>query len=391
MDYLNFLHEVADSQANHPDGKIGIICAAMAPCMRLYAFLGQSLAASGFGRTDVGCVSETEVNRSLTSNPEAGYAEWVKTYDSADFESLASSLETLLDRYSSEEQIPLDQLASAYRRAMHLEQAFFSSQPGMDVTAAPALRPRLLAVDFDQTITEEDTSALIVEAGIDGEPDAAAAARLTVRRPSPKRVRHRPLATHVASRRRPTTGVPLRVRGRTPAFRPPIPNAHPQARAPDTSAPAPCSLPYFVPPGPASRRPFRCPTSPIPVPGPAPALITPTCARAMAMLSASLPALPPPVTPATLVPSRQLSAVHPLQERGPVPGSPPGARAGPGTPDTSPCAPAPACARPAAPADMEGHGPREAGGRRRVLPRALEAASAAVSPWLCFACLPCAP
>ena len=72
--------------------------------MRLYAFLGQSLAEEGIGR----------------DNP---YSELVETYADPDFETLAAKLETLLDSYTS------DTLAvrSAYWRAMALEVGFFEA------------------------------------------------------------------------------------------------------------------------------------------------------------------------------------------------------------------------------------------------------------------------
>src|SRR5262245_34396661 len=56
-------------------GSVGELCAAMTPCMRLYAFLGQSLADSG---------------AAVDANP---YAEWVRTYAAAEFDSLAGRLE----------------------------------------------------------------------------------------------------------------------------------------------------------------------------------------------------------------------------------------------------------------------------------------------------------
>jgi len=90
-------------------GTVGEICAAMAPCMRLYAFLGQTLATEGAGRAD---------------NP---YREWVQTYAAPGFEELAATLEALLDRYAEDGTA----VRSAYRRAMQLELAFFA------VNAAP--------------------------------------------------------------------------------------------------------------------------------------------------------------------------------------------------------------------------------------------------------------
>ncbi|MBV9357669.1 MAG: TenA family protein [Chloroflexi bacterium] len=86
-------------------GSLGDTCAAMTPCMRLYAFLGQTLGASGGTRSD---------------NP---YHEWVATYASSDFEALARTLEDLLDRYATDGPSVRD----AYRRAMELELTFFQA------------------------------------------------------------------------------------------------------------------------------------------------------------------------------------------------------------------------------------------------------------------------
>lgn len=81
---------------------VGETCAAMTPCMRLYAYLGQTLA----GRAG--------------DNP---YSEWIETYAAPEFEALAAKLEGLLDRYA--EDTPA--VRAAYRRAMELEVAFFEA------------------------------------------------------------------------------------------------------------------------------------------------------------------------------------------------------------------------------------------------------------------------
>jgi thiaminase/transcriptional activator TenA len=86
-------------------GNVGETCAAMTPCMRLYAFLGQSLA-----------------DRAVDRNP---YAEWIRTYADREFEALAARLEGLLDRYAQGPRI-----AEIYRRAMRLELAFFEAPFG---------------------------------------------------------------------------------------------------------------------------------------------------------------------------------------------------------------------------------------------------------------------
>ncbi len=95
--YCDFLLRTASLEAS------GHTVAAMTPCMRLYAFLGQQLAPQ--------------------LNPESPYREWVETYSSPDVEALASRLEELLDRYGGDP----EQLAWLYRRAMELELAFFQA------------------------------------------------------------------------------------------------------------------------------------------------------------------------------------------------------------------------------------------------------------------------
>ncbi len=95
--YVDFLLSVASLEP------VGHICAAMAPCMRLYAFLGQEL--------------------KPVQNPGSPYREWVETYSSPDFERLAQNLEALLDRYGGDR----DRLREHYRWAMTLEYRFFDA------------------------------------------------------------------------------------------------------------------------------------------------------------------------------------------------------------------------------------------------------------------------
>jgi thiaminase/transcriptional activator TenA len=82
-------------------GGVGPTCAAMTPCMRLYAYLGRSLSAERAG----------------------DYAEWVTTYADPGFEELAATLERLLDRHADD--VPV--VRTAYRRAMQLEVGFFDA------------------------------------------------------------------------------------------------------------------------------------------------------------------------------------------------------------------------------------------------------------------------
>ena len=83
-------------------GGTGATCAAMTPCMRLYAYLGRTLAAAPHGEA---------------------YAEWIQTYAAPEFDELAGTLERLLDRYSGD----ADRERGTYRRAMRLEVDFFDS------------------------------------------------------------------------------------------------------------------------------------------------------------------------------------------------------------------------------------------------------------------------
>lgn len=80
---------------------LAVVCAAMTPCMRLYAHIGTSL--------DAG-----------TAGP---YADWVRTYADPGFEQVAALLEKLLDRLGDDGAA----VRTAYRRAMRLELEFFES------------------------------------------------------------------------------------------------------------------------------------------------------------------------------------------------------------------------------------------------------------------------
>jgi thiaminase/transcriptional activator TenA len=96
--YTEFL--VATARA----GALPEICAAMAPCMRLYAWLGRRLAD--------------------TSLRTAGdYAEWIRTYASSEFDALAQRLEELLDAHAADTVSVRDR----YRKAMELELRFFEA------------------------------------------------------------------------------------------------------------------------------------------------------------------------------------------------------------------------------------------------------------------------
>lgn len=94
--YVDFLLATARQ------GDLGETIAAMTPCMRLYAFLGRTLAA--------GQVAPL-------------YAGWVKTYADPGFEALAAQLEALLDLHAAD----TEAVRGNYRRAMELELGFFAA------------------------------------------------------------------------------------------------------------------------------------------------------------------------------------------------------------------------------------------------------------------------
>ena len=88
--------------ANALGGTLGELVAAMAPCMRLYCYLGSRLAEEG--------------------HPPHRYTSWIETYASPEFAQLVDRIEGLMDRYGQ----GTDQERDRYRQAMRLEYGFFS-------------------------------------------------------------------------------------------------------------------------------------------------------------------------------------------------------------------------------------------------------------------------
>ncbi|MFB2917856.1 MULTISPECIES: TenA family protein [Aerosakkonema] len=82
---------------------IGVTATAMVPCLRLYSFLGYSLAENGI--------------------PDHVYGEWIRTYSSPEFVQLAEKLERLVDRYGT----ATTTLPETYRYAMLCERDFFQA------------------------------------------------------------------------------------------------------------------------------------------------------------------------------------------------------------------------------------------------------------------------
>lgn len=99
--YVDFLLATAWSQ------DIGVTAAAMAPCMRLYAYLGQQLAQPAL--------------------PDHGYRDWIKTYSQGLFEDLACQLEALLEKYGQAGGSVHLAAQGAYAYAMQCELDFFQA------------------------------------------------------------------------------------------------------------------------------------------------------------------------------------------------------------------------------------------------------------------------
>jgi thiaminase (transcriptional activator TenA) len=95
--YTDFLLATAWSQ------DVGVIAAAMSPCMRLYAFLGEQLARDGI--------------------PQHKYTAWIETYSSEDFQPLTEKLANLVEHYA----VPSPLINSTYRYAMFCELDFFQA------------------------------------------------------------------------------------------------------------------------------------------------------------------------------------------------------------------------------------------------------------------------
>ena len=97
-EYTEFLYEVSTNNS-----LIEIICS-MTPCMRLYSWIGCSL------------------SNYIENNP---YSEWIKTYSDEGFNSLAKSLENLIDQDNGGNSI--NALNFFYKKAMELEVNFFNA------------------------------------------------------------------------------------------------------------------------------------------------------------------------------------------------------------------------------------------------------------------------
>ncbi len=98
QNYTEFLEEVSKKQSSLE------IMFAMTPCMRLYSWIGKSL------------------SNKILNNP---YKEWIITYSDESFDTLAKSLENLIDSHAVS--FDINQANYLYKRAMELELEFFNA------------------------------------------------------------------------------------------------------------------------------------------------------------------------------------------------------------------------------------------------------------------------
>ena len=137
--YTDFLG--AASKSNY----ISHICAAMTPCMTLYGWLGRRAEIAGL------------------SHPSNPYSRWIDEYSSKDFAANAERLEMLLDHYAEKDGQKFDDLVSFYAKAMELEYSFFCAHETRNWTG---LSPKVLGIDFDDTISVGDTISNLCLAGL---------------------------------------------------------------------------------------------------------------------------------------------------------------------------------------------------------------------------------
>eukprot|EP00611_Tribonema_gayanum_P026087 TRINITY_DN6116_c0_g1_i2.p1 TRINITY_DN6116_c0_g1~~TRINITY_DN6116_c0_g1_i2.p1 ORF type:complete len:369 (+),score=87.61 TRINITY_DN6116_c0_g1_i2:29-1108(+) len=132
--YTSFLLQIGgDSRSTCAD-----VLAAMAPCMRLYAFLGTTLAAAfpapvtaehSTEPASECSAAERASESAAAADGDTPYRAWIAAYSSPEFGAAAATVERLLDKYAA---APggvgrYYALLAHYRTAMALEYAFFDA------------------------------------------------------------------------------------------------------------------------------------------------------------------------------------------------------------------------------------------------------------------------
>ncbi|KAI3724249.1 hypothetical protein L2E82_36020 [Cichorium intybus] len=158
--YTNFLLATASGKVATPFEKTKVAAytlSAMAPCMRLYVFLGNELK------------SLLDVN-----GDEHLYKKWIDKYSSEDYQATMLQIEDLLDKLSvSLTGQELDTMQKLYHQALKLEMEFFLAQPIDQPTVLPLSKQHIpsenrlmIFSDFDLTCSVVDSSAILAEIAI---------------------------------------------------------------------------------------------------------------------------------------------------------------------------------------------------------------------------------
>lgn len=157
LNYTKFLLRLAEG----PQSLVEVM-AAMAPCARLYGYLGCQLAQLPCNR-HIATSAASNGSRGHSDHP---YSHWIRTYASPSFLGMVAKKEAIINKYGTH--LPYEKLRSLYCTAMHFESNFFGEHP----STPKQPRVALLAVDFDDTCSESDTIGTILDTAIN-----AAAAR----------------------------------------------------------------------------------------------------------------------------------------------------------------------------------------------------------------------
>lgn len=151
--YTKFLLRLAEGHQSLVE-----VMVAMAPCARLYGYLGCQLTRSLHNSHFATSAAAGNGSGSGSDHP---YSHWIRTYSSPSFCSMVAKQEAIINRYGR--QLPYESLRSLYCTAMRFEAQFFGDHP-----AAPQ-QPHvaLLAVDFDETCSRRDTIGVVMDTAID--------------------------------------------------------------------------------------------------------------------------------------------------------------------------------------------------------------------------------
>lgn len=141
LNYTNFLLATAKRSDS-----VAEILAAMAPCMRLYAFLGQQIARAA---------KTLPLGRDV--NP---YQRWIDSYSVPEFDAAAQVTEDLLTNIAAHEGTTFATLLPLYNQAMELELAFFEQYFPV-ARAVHSFPPSTLVFPLSVTLSIDETEGTV--------------------------------------------------------------------------------------------------------------------------------------------------------------------------------------------------------------------------------------